>query len=385
MTNQERISALILKKLGTELSEEENREIENWLAIEENRAFFEREMKPRALYDPVEHRAGMDEKAIDKRVYTAIRQRPPVKPFIRIFRWVAAAGVIGLLAGTGLHLYRRSASKIYPIEPSKQFVIHPGSNKARLQLANGTVIELDTAKNGSIAVQAGTMIVKNGAAVHYTASSGIAGTEAYNVLTTPRAGQFQIILPDGSKVWLNNVSTLRYPVVFSGKERRVELTGEAFFEVAKLTGKPFYVSAGNSTIAVLGTSFNVSAYADEDLHRTTLVDGKVKVTTSAATLVLNSGEQAEEADAKLTIRHPDVYGVISWRNGFFNFSDASVEAVMKQIGRWYDVKIEYEGRPATQKLEGSISRNQDLSETLAALELLKIHTRLKDSTVIVFP
>ena len=385
MINQERVSALILKKLANELSEEENREIEDWLAIEGNRAFFEQEIKSRLLYDQVEHRSEMDEQAIDKRVYSAITKRPPVKPFFRTLRWVAAASVVVLLAGTGLHVYHRSSSKIYPTELPKQFVIHPGSDKARLQLANGTVIELDTVKNGSIAVQSGTMIVKNGAAVHYTASSGIAGTEAYNVLTTPRAGQYQIILPDGSKVWLNNVSTLRYPVAFSGKERRVELTGEAFFEIAKLTDKPFYVSAGNSTIAVLGTSFNVSVYADEDLHRTTLIDGKVKVTTSAGSLVLHSGEQAEEVNARLSVRHPDVYSVISWRNGFFNFSDASVETVMKQIGRWYDVKIEYEGRPATQKLEGSISRNQDLSETLAALELLKIHTKLKDSTVIVFP
>ena len=385
MDNHDRISVLLLKKLGKELSDEENQEIENWLAHEDNRIFFEQEMKSPLLYNQVEVRAEMNEKAIDGRVYSVLRQRPPVKSFSRVFRWVAAASIIVLLSAIGLVLYHRPGSKKYPTEVPKQLVIHPGSNKARLRLANGTIIELDTAKNGSIAVQAGTTIVKNGAAVNYTASSGVPRKEAYNILSTPRAGQYQIVLPDGSKVWLNNVTTLRYPVAFSGKERRVELTGEAFFEITKQKGKPFYVTAGNSTIEALGTSFNVSAYADEDLHRTTLVEGKVRVTTSSAALVLDPGAQAEEVNAKLSVRHPDVYSVISWRMGFFNFSDANVETVMKQIGRWYDVKIKYEGRPVPQKLEGSISRNQDLSETLAALELLKIHTRLQDSTVTVYP
>jgi ferric-dicitrate binding protein FerR (iron transport regulator) len=387
MPNQERITSLLLKKLRNELTGDENQEIEDWLKDGENRAFFEQEIQPLSLYNRMEERAEMNEEAIDKRVYSMLQQRPPVKRLSHPFRWLAAAVVFFILSIAGILFYPKPRPAGYPTEPSKQLVIHPGSNKARLQLANGNMIELDTVKNGAIT---GTAIVKDGARVDYTvmpgaASSGVTGKDDYNILSTPRAGQYQLILPDGSKVWLNNASTLKYPVVFNGKERRVELKGEAYFEITKHTGKPFLVSTQSSSIEALGTSFNVSAYADEDVQRTTLIDGKVRVKTLSDSLLLNPGEQAEETRTRLSIRRPDVYSVISWRRGFFNFSDADIETVMRQIGRWYDVRIRYAGRPAKQKLEGSISRNQNLAETLAALELLNIHTRVEDSTVIVLP
>jgi ferric-dicitrate binding protein FerR (iron transport regulator) len=192
-------------------------------------------------------------------------------------------------------------------------------------------------------------------------------------------------LPDGTKVWLNNASGLKYPVNFSGGQRHVELlNGEAYFEVARSAHKPFIVALpGGNNIEVLGTSFNVSCYGDEPSQKTTLVEGKVRVAAGDNHLVLTPGEQAEHVDGKLVVRHPDVYSVTAWKRGFFNFSDADIRQVMRQIARWYDVRIEFEGEPSTEKLEGSISRNQNLAETLAALEALHIHTSVRDRTVIV--
>jgi ferric-dicitrate binding protein FerR (iron transport regulator) len=303
------------------------------------------------------------------------------------WRWVAAASVLVLLAAGAVIFYRKPVTVPGPIENqiAAAKAIHPGTNKAHLQLSNGAVIELDTAQDGSIAFQGASKIVKNGSTISYSAAKGAVPINAYNVLTTPRAGQFQMVLPDGTKVWLNNASTLKYPVDFSGDRRQVELSGEAYFEVAKSAGKPFRVITPSAGIEVLGTSFNVSSYVDEQFQKTTLVEGKVRVTSASDNLVLTPGEQAEAANGKLSVNHPDVYSVTAWRRGFFNFSNADIQTVMRQIARWYDVTVVYEGEPSKEKLEGSISRNQNLAETLAALDALHIHASVKDRTVTVHP
>src|SRR5258708_17352700 len=198
----------------------------------------------------------MEEKSMDERFYALLNRKGPVKQLVSKRQWMAAASVLFFLAMGAAIFYRTSAPSPFRVEQQKQMaaVIHPGSSRAHLQLANGAIIELDTAKNGSIALQGASSIVKNGSTISYSSSDGAALDDAYNILATPRAGQYQMVLPDGTKVWLNNASTLKYPVNFSGSQRRVELTGEAYFEVAQSAKKPFLVAIpGASSIEVLGT------------------------------------------------------------------------------------------------------------------------------------
>ena len=387
MVDHKRIANLLLKKLGDELSPAEEIEIEAWLREGDNRAYFDAEMKTGVVYGWLRERLEMDERSMDRRFYAMLNRKAPVRRMISPWRWVAAASVLLLLAAGAVIFYRKPVTVKVPIENQMAAakVIQPGTNKAHLQLSNGSVIELDTARDGSIALQGASNIVKNGSTISYSAAKGAVPIDAYNVLATPRAGQFQMVLPDGTKVWLNNASTLKYPVNFSGDRRQVELSGEAYFEVAKSAGKPFRVITPSAGIEVLGTSFNVSSYADEQFQKTTLVEGKVRVTSASDNLILTPGEQAEASNGKLSVNHPDVYRVTAWRRGFFNFSDADIQAVMRQIARWYDVTVVYEGEPSKEKLEGSISRNQNLAETLAALDALHIHATVKDRTLTVHP
>jgi ferric-dicitrate binding protein FerR (iron transport regulator) len=388
MVDHKRIANLLLKKLGDELSPAEEIEVEAWLSQGDNRAYFDAEMKTGVVYGWLRERLEMDERSMDRRFYAMLNRKAPVRRMISPRRWVAAASVLVLLGAGAVIFYRKPVTVPVPIEENQMVAakaIRPGTNKAHLQLSNGAVIELDTAKDGSIAFQGASNIVKNGSTISYSAAKGAAPMGAYNVLATPRAGQFQMVLPDGTKVWLNNASTLKYPVDFSGDRRQVELSGEAYFEVAKSAGKPFRVVTPGAGIEVLGTSFNVSSYVDEQSQKTTLVEGKVRVTSAGDNLILTPGEQAEASNGKLSVNHPDVYRVTAWRRGFFNFSNADIQTVMRQIARWYDVTVVYEGEPSKEKLEGSISRNQNLAETLAALDALHIHATVKDRTVTVHP
>ena len=182
---------------------------------------------------------------------------------------------------------------------------------------------------------------------------------AYNILCTPKAGQFAILLPDGTHVWLNNASTLRYPVAFTGPDRTVELAGEAYFEVAKDAAHPFRVKVQNgATVEVLGTSFNIMAYSDEPTEHTTLIDGSVRVTEKNQSAILKPAEQtALDAHGILHVT-PDVnvQEVIAWKNGFFHFDHASLETTMRQLARWYDIDVDIQGQFPDQAFNGRIQR-----------------------------
>ena len=386
MIDPQRIAYLIIKKQENQLDPVDEKELEAWISQGDNRAFNEKEMTPELLYGWLQERMGMDERNLDRRFYAMMNRKAPVRRLFSHRRWIAAAAIISILAMSATIFYKSSSPPRTKIEkPLANTVIRPGTNKAHLQLSNGDLIELDTAQDGSIAFQGASNIVKNGSTISYSKVKGAVNIDAYNILATPRAGQFQMVLPDGTKVWLNNASTLKYPVDFRGDRRQVELSGEAYFEVAKSAGKPFIVKIRNADIEVLGTSFNVSSYEDEKFQKTTLVDGKVRVSAPYDNLILAPGEQAEDVDGKLAVRHPDVYRVTAWRRGFFNFSDADIKAVMRQIARWYDVEVKFEGEPSKEKLEGSISRNQNLDETLAALDALHIHATVQNRVVTVYP
>jgi ferric-dicitrate binding protein FerR (iron transport regulator) len=262
----------------------------------------------------------------------------------------------------------------------------PGGNRALLTLANGSSIVLDSAADGILAQQGNTRIKKlNGGQIVYSVPGMKPEAVFYNVLTTPRGGQYRLALPDGSQVWLNAASSIRYPTAFTGRERRVEITGEAYFEIAKNPQMPFYVKVNDMQVEVLGTHFNVMAYANEDAVRTTLLEGSVKVNRGSSTVFLKPGQQSAlgEKGAVSVIDGADTEEAVAWKNGLFEFDNVSIETVLRQISRWYDVDVQYEGNTMPSHFGGQISRYSNLSQVLKILELSGIHFRIEGKRLIV--
>ena len=293
-------------------------------------------------------------------------------------RWAAVAASIIIIFGAGAYFLfghkQPAPSGAIPNTAAKNDV-SPGGNKAVLTLANGSTILLDSAANGQLAQQGSTKVLKtnNGQLAYHTNNEK--PTEVlYNTLATPRGGQYQLVLPDGSKVWLNAASSIRYPTAFSGSSRQVDVTGEVYFEIAEDAGRPFTVRVGSPAgakgeVKVLGTRFNVNAYDDEPAVRTTLLDGAVKVTKDAAAAVLKPGQQAEleqAGDIKL-VPDPDIGQTMAWKNGLFTFNGADIHAIMRQIARWYDVDPVFEG-DIREKFHLEVSRNTNVSNVFRILE-----------------
>jgi len=289
--------------------------------------------------------------------------------------WIAAASILVLFLGMYL-VYQFSGqnggSENIAAKMIKADDVAPGGNKATLTLADGTTIVLDSAANGNLASQGNIKVIKLDGQLSYSRTNGgEQGEVLFNTISTPRGGQYQLILADGSKVWLNAASSLRFPATFSGNERKVELIGEGYFEVAKNAAMPFKVELNNGTaVEVLGTQFNVMAYDDEHAIKTTLVEGKVKITNGNSMVSLLPSQQAvlvKEANSVTVVNDADVDKATAWKNGLFNFDDDDITDVMLQLSRWYDVDISYKGRITAQHYTGSIRRQVNISEVLYML------------------
>ncbi len=309
------------------------------------------------------------------------------------WRRVAAAAVLIGALGLGVwwvaHTPRPVAAPAVAVEhhPIKANIA-AGGNKAVLILDNGSTVTLDSARTGVLTTQGNTRVIKlAGGRLTYSGEGTAATAVLYNMVRTPRGGQYQVELPDGSKVWLNAATTLRFPTAFSGKERTVELTGEAYFEVAQNSHQPFKVKVGDMTIDVLGTHFNVMAYDDEGSFHTTLLTGAVRVEEGAEAKLLKPGEEARMSlDTKnLTTAVADTDQVVAWKNGLFQFDGATLETVLRQVARWYDVDVRYEGT-IPRHFSGGISRNASLAEVLHVLDKAgKTRFMLEGRTVVVRP
>lgn len=267
--------------------------------------------------------------------------------------------------------------------------IAPGSQGAVLTLADGRKVVLDSLGNGTISLQTGAEVrLKDGQLVY----DPVTATEeqmVYNSISTPKGRQFQLILPDGTKVWLNAASSLKYPTHFSGNERKVEIKGEAYFEVAKNAQKPFIVMLPQGAeVRVLGTHFNINAYDNEPVIKTTLLEGAVKISAigNRQSAMLKPGEQAVlTADSRFTIAGADVEKVMAWKNGVFNFEDATLQEVMHQLERWYDIEVVYETGIPKLEFVGKMGRDLSLNNVLRGLEINKVHCRLEGRKLIVQP
>ncbi len=288
----------------------------------------------------------------------------------RFLKRFAAAAVILLAAGAGAYYWLKPVSKQETITAVANDV-PPGSTKAVLTLSNGQQIVLDSAANGILAQQGGTSISKQaGGQIVYNANGEAAGEMLYNTMSTPRGGEYQLTLPDGTKAWLNAASSITFPAAFTGSERNVQITGEVYLEVAKDKRKPFLVQVNDVKLEVLGTHFNVNAYGDDRTVRTTLLEGSVKVNAGSGSRVIAPGQQAKVAQGgKLTVdANVNIAETMAWKNGRFVFEGAPIETVMRQLSRWYDVEVQ-----AVEDIDDlffvDVPRNKKISDVLKALEL----------------
>lgn len=307
---------------------------------------------------------------------------------------IAAASVIALALLGGYLIFTQKNHKATPVMVSSlnKNDIPPGGNKAILTLADGTRVILDSANNGTISKEGNVTVIKlDDGQLAYNSSTGInqQAEVQYNTITTPRGGQYQLILSDGTKVWLNAASSLRYPTSFSGKERRVELTGEGYFEVKHDPTKPFFVTSGSMNVKVLGTHFNINAYTDEDAVKTTLLQGSVEINTADQSTRLVPGDQAQiinkENDRSkiIKVKNIDTDQVIAWKNGYFSFNDNNIQSVMRQLSKWYDIDVTYNGTISNETFSGKVYRNTSLKNVLEILSFTNLHIRLQGRTLII--
>jgi transmembrane sensor len=333
---------------------------------------------------PVEIPAGLakSDDELEKKIWKNIQGRTGSAPVKNIRRdntyvaWAAAASVIFLLGIAGFYFNKnkKNISVETVAHPIKNEVL-PGSNKAYLTLANGTKVLLDSASNGLLSVQGNAKVVKlaNGQ-LAYTTADETATEIVLNTLSTPRGGMYNITLSDGTQVWLNAESSITYPTAFIGNERTVKITGEAYFEVAKDKAHPFKVDInGRGFVEVLGTHFNISSYDDEPAVKTTLLEGSVRVANATSNSVIEPGEQASfKKTEKITLsKNIDLDEVMAWKDGYFLFNDATVETIMRQIARWYDAEIVYEGNVRQERFAGKVSRASNALKLIEAMELTK--------------
>ncbi len=337
-----------------------------------------------------------DREAIEKQIKEKLHKKLYKTKVSRMkwFYWSAAA--IVLIAGGILY-----ASKYLPVKKDQlhtltasEGIIKHGTDKAILILSDGRQIALDNSRQGVLSTDNNVIVSKDNAAkVVYKKdrSKAFDSAQAFNIMATPRGGKYMVILSDGTKVWLNAATSLKYPVNFNGNDRTVELSGEAYFEVAHNKEKPFRVLSKGQVVQVLGTHFNINAYPDEGVIKTTLLEGSVKLfsrdlpSSEKNTLIIQPDEQATFKSDRFSKSKVEADDFIAWKNGFLLFKNADIKLIMRQISRWYDVEVIYSGPVTNDTYSGEISRNVDLNEVVKALKMNDINLKISKRTLIVSP
>ena len=349
---------------------------------------------------------------LKERLYQAIlentKEHKPHAQRNTFYKYVlAAAAVVLLVLSVGIYHYIESKNlQNNQITSNKHTDINPGGNKAILTLSDGSQIILDKEKKGLLANR-GNIAIRNdedGQVIFQILKDEHTGTDsrniAYNTISTPKGGQYMIVLPDGTRVWLNAASSLKFPAHFTEGTRKVELTGEAYFEVKSLMAKngrkkiPFIVHTicalgdrREQEIRVLGTHFNINAYSDEAVSKTTLLEGSVIVTqlSTHTSRLLHPGQQAKVA-SDIQLSNVDLEQVLAWKNGYFVFDNENIGSIMRKISRWYNVDIDYKGNIQNKRFGGTISKFKNVSEVLKIMELTGvIHFNIEERRITVMP
>ena len=325
------------------------------------------------------------EERLDIPVVRMYGKKRPIKHWT-----VAAIAIIIVTVVAGIYIWpHRSVgpeamAKENKPQPASNLLL-PGSYKATLTLADGKDVVLDDTQSGDLPLQGATRVSSiNGQELLYSQQNNNGTTELlYNKIATPRGGQYRVVLPDGSKVWLNAASTLRFPIAFAGNERHVQLTGEAYFEIKSLPapgGKqkiPFMVEVNGIKVAVLGTHFNVMAYSDEQAVKTTLLEGAVEISKDGISRLLKPGQEALANPAGIRVVKANLEQAIAWKDGFFDFEGVDVQGVLRQVARWYDVSVENGQALPAREFGGKISRNAPMTDILKVLEANNVHVRVE--------
>ncbi len=388
--NETRLQYLLELSLSKGVSVDEMEEIADLIALPENE-ILAKELLFNAYKLPKQEIDISSEKrdAILEAIY---RSGSPIVKSANssLIKWFSAAAAILITLSIGFFFYYHKSTPYTPSVKLARNVIVPGRNKAVLTLADGSRIMLNEANNGNIASQGSVEIKKtaDGRLEYSGRSSALAQAQnehGYNIVETPRGGKYQVILSDGTVVWLNAASSLKYPVKFENGERRVELSGEAYFEVAHNKKLPFRVVANKQTVGVLGTHFNMQAYKDETIWKTTLLEGSVRITCLKNTSLLNPGEQAETTEkGSISVSQADIEEAIAWKNGYFRFRSEEIESIMRKVSRWYDVEVQFKGGISDEKFSGMISSNKNIGQVLEILEATNaVHFKIEGRRVIV--
>lgn len=366
----ERINLLARKWQEGTITDSEREEFERWYAD------FE---------DVLQVDSGESELAAENRLYNVISRRGNIRPKPQRNRsWIAVAASVLIFMSIGGYFYFHESAGQHLAE-LKLNDVKPGGNKAVLTLASGEQIILTSAKDGHLAVQGNSEISKTAdGSIAYHQNGGPSASSAYNMVNTPVGGQYHLILSDGTNVWLNAASSIKFPAVFTGTERKVELTGEAYFEVAHNAAKPFRVKSNHQVVEVLGTHFNLNSYPDDTGTITTLLEGSVKVTASSGSKLIKPGQQSVLKGTHLNVAPADVEEAVAWKNGYFKFNE-DLETIMGKVARWYNMSVVYQSRPdASYTFEGEISRQRNLSEILTMMEYTgKVHFTIEGRRIIV--
>lgn len=390
---------LIVKHLRGELSAVEQIKLNEWLKeAPENALLLEKLQDEGIVKADLDFLASINTRDAWQNIMLRTKKvslTHKVVTFIQ--KWKYAAVILVLLSVAAI-LYQSPTSgkkQIAAVVEKSKYKndIPPGTDKAKLTLADGSVVIVDGNTSGMIKSYAGLNITSDHGLVSYKMlSQGRSLANNYNTINTPAGCKYKVTLPDGTMVWLNSESSLKFPIVFNGNERRVYLTGEAYFEVAKNKHKPFKAFFNNTVVRVLGTHFNVSAYHNEEAVKITLLEGSVKVSNGKQSKMIVPGQQAsikqaviaDVPPAKISIAATDVNESVAWKNNLFLFDSEDAESVMREIARWYNVEIEYrDGVPQTH-FSGSISRNNNISQILNMLELTGgVHFSIDGRKVIV--
>lgn len=370
--NDEQITELIKKYKAGRLTPEEKAILESWYIDQAANSNFE--LNPDEIYKNL----ALIGKQLPLKYSNAY-----IKPLWR--NLAAAAILIFILLGGYFLLHQKKIASPSALVKND---IAPGKSKATLILANGKKVALSRMVNGQFAGIAVNNI-KTGV-LTYTVQA-VAGetknTSQFNTLETANCEQYEVILSDNTHVWLNASSSIKYPIAFTGKERIVELTGEAYFEIAHHEAMPFKIKTQQQEVEVLGTHFDINAYTDEKATATTLIEGSVKVSlvSNHKSIVIRPGEQATGNNTELTVKQIDTDAAIAWKNGYFQFDDESLESVMRKISRWYNIEIEYqESALKDQRFSGTVSRYKNISQIIKVLELTNaVHFKIQDNKILV--